>query len=256
VTSFFRVDRANLHFGGVVAVDDLSFTLDKGEYLGIIGPNGAGKTTLLNCVSGVLRPSSGSIQLDSISLIGLRPHKIARLGVARTFQAVEHYKELTVSEYILLGRLRELAPSVCKRAIALRSAVRSERAERKAADGYAERYGLGEYRSATLGELPYGLQKLADIIRAIAMQPRLLLLDEPASGSSEDERRALRTTISELRAEGCSVVLVDHDVEFVSTLCDRLMAMAMGRKLCDGPPTDVLADQQVIEQYLGTTAEA
>ena len=133
--------------------------------------------------------------------------------------------------------------------------MRAERAERASAEGYAERYGLSEYRNATLGELPYGFQKLADIVRAIAMQPRLLLLDEPASGSSEQERRALRATIEELRAEQCSVVLVDHDVEFVSATCDRLMAMAMGRKLCEGEPADVLADSQVIEQYLGTTVD-
>jgi branched-chain amino acid transport system ATP-binding protein len=252
VTGFFSVTSANLSFGGVVALDDLSFSLERGEYLGIIGPNGAGKTTLLNCISGVLRPSTGSIQLDSTSLIGKRPHRIANLGVARTFQAVEHYKELTVIDYVMLGRLQQLAPSVFKRALALPGALRAERDARRVAQEYAERYGLGEYRDLTLGELPYGFQKLADIVRAIAMQPRLLLLDEPASGSSEEERRALRATIEGLRAEDCSVVLVDHDVEFVSTTCDRMMAMAMGRRLCAGSPAEVLSDPQVIEQYLGT----
>lgn len=253
MNAFFGVAEANLRFGGVVAVDSLSFSIERGEYLGIIGPNGAGKTTLLNCISGVLRPSSGSIHLDAVSLVGLRPHRIARLGVARTFQAVEHYKELSVIEYVLLGRLRQLSPAVWKRALSLPGVVRAERNEKRTAEEYVERYGLGPYRTMTLGELPYGFQKLADIVRAIATEPRLLLLDEPASGSSEQERQALRATIEELRDAQCSVVLVDHDVEFVSTTCDRMMAMAMGRKLCEGSPQAVLADEHVIEQYLGTT---
>lgn len=252
--SFFEATELSVVFAGLHAVQDLSFDMGSEEFLGLIGPNGAGKTTVLNCISGIIRPHSGSLRLNGSDLGRRKPHKIARSGVARTFQSIQHYKDFTVTEYVMLGRIVHYSQSVLAFGLGLPTALRNERRQRVVAEGYVERYGLSEVKDAVLGELPYGLQKAADIVRAIAVEPDLLLLDEPASGSNEEERAVLRTTVRALGDEGCAVILVDHDVEFVSSLCDRIMAMAAGRKLADGPSAETLADPAVVSSYLGTAA--
>jgi ABC-type branched-subunit amino acid transport system ATPase component len=254
MSAFFEVSNLSVSFGGVAALQDVNLHADEAELLGLIGPNGAGKTTVLNCISGVLTQSSGSIRMDGKLLSGQRPHRIARMGVARTFQAVEHFKQFTVLQYVMLGRLRHYRQAVAEFGLGLPWAVRRERQQLRQAMHFIEKYGLAEINDRRLSELPYGLQKLADIVRAIAVEPQLLLLDEPAAGSSESERTQLRRMVAELRNEGCTVILVDHDVAFVSDSCDRIAAMDAGQKLVDGPPHQVLAHQSVIASYLGAAA--
>ena len=250
--TFFEATGVSVVFGGVHAVEDLSFQLGPDECLGLIGPNGAGKTTVLNCVSGIVRPTAGSLRLNGADVGRRRMHRIARSGVARTFQSIEHFKAFTVLDYVTLGRVPYYSQSVLAFGLALVPAIRAERKQRTIAEGYVERYGLGDMRDVPLGELPYGVQKAADIVRAIALDPVLLLLDEPASGSNEAERNVLRTTVQTLRDEDCAVILVDHDVDFVSNVCERILAMAAGRKVADGPADETLADPAVVSSYLGS----
>jgi branched-chain amino acid transport system ATP-binding protein len=198
-----------------------------------------------------LRPSRGSITLDNQNLLRRSPPAIARLGVARTFQSVEHYKQFTVLEYVTLGRVRHFSQSVIAHGLGLPFAVHSERRQSAIAREYVARYGLEDVRDARLTELPYGFQKSADIVRAIALEPSVILLDEPASGSNQNERRVLRSIIHGLKEEKCGVVLVDHDISFVSDTCDRMLAMDAGEMLTVGQPADVLSNQAVIESYIG-----
>jgi len=248
---YFEVRDLSVRFGGIAAVEDVGFALDKGQFLGLIGPNGAGKTTVLNCISRVVKSSASLMQLDGQDLRRRRPHQVAHIGVSRTFQAVEHFKHFTVLEYVSLGRLRHYGHSVVGYGLALPRVVRRERTEVAKAESFLEKYGLGDVRDYRLVELPYGFQKLADIVRAIASEPMLLLLDEPAAGSSETERALLRSMVAELRTEGCTVILVDHDVAFVSGSSDRILAMDTGRKLTEGRPDEVLRNSDVIASYFG-----
>jgi len=240
-----------LHFGSLAALGGISFDVAAGETFGIIGPNGAGKTTLLNCISGTLSPSAGSVSLHDERLTGLSAHKVARHGVARTFQIAESFRSFSVLDYVLLGRSSWRPSSFWRCAISSPGTHRADRAQVSVARGLLAEHGLSDVADRQLRELSYGHQKMADLVRALAAEPKILLLDEPTSGSSATERVALREVMQVLRDGGITTVVVDHDVSFVADCCDRVFAMDSGRPIGTGTPAAVLAMPELIQSYLG-----
>jgi branched-chain amino acid transport system ATP-binding protein len=251
MTAMLEVKDVARAFAGLRAVDGASFHVDPGEVVGVIGPNGAGKTTLLNCISGVLHINSGTITFDGRRIDRLGPSRIAAIGISRTMQLAEHFKDFNVLDFVLLGRQRFLPRSIWLAGLNAPSTVRRERREVAVVHSLLDRFDLHESADLQLGELPYGTQRLVDIVRALAAEPRLVLLDEPTSGSSLYERQTMRTHVRRIREDGVTAVVVDHDLGFVSDCCDRLVAMALGQSICAGSPADVLSHPEVIESYLG-----
>jgi ABC-type branched-subunit amino acid transport system ATPase component len=251
MTELLRVESLTKAFGGIRAVDDVSMSARTGEILGIIGPNGAGKTSLLNCITGLLRIDAGEVWLGEQPLTSKSPLRIARAGVSRTLQLAEHFRTFRVHEYVMLGRGARLPRSIWTYGLSSRAVVRTERAQSQVVDALLSEFGLEQQRGRLLGELSYGTQKLVDIVRAVAAEPVLLLLDEPTSGCSQEERFALESHVERLRQAGTTCVIVDHDVGFLSHICDRLLAMSLGKRIQAGLPKDVLADPEVIASYLG-----
>jgi ABC-type branched-subunit amino acid transport system ATPase component len=251
VPDILEVNSLRCVFGGVVAVDDVSFNVRAGEVFGIIGPNGAGKTTVLNCLSGSVSTSGGFATMGDARLTGMAPHMIMQSGVGRTLQLAEYFRDFSVLEFVMLGRRWHLPSSVWMYGLGLRRGRRREREEIAAVQRILERFGLADVATRPLRSLGYGVQRLADLARAVAGEPTLLLLDEPTSGSSTEDRDFLRHLVPSLRTSGISIVLVDHDVSFVSAVADRALAMAAGRCLTIGEPRDVLGHPEVISSYLG-----
>jgi len=228
-----RVDQLERRFRGVRALDGVSLHADRGEILGLIGPNGSGKTTLLNVVSGVLAPSAGSVFVAGRRTDGQPAHRVARLGVARTFQQIRLFREMTVSENVEVGAVARGHDLLHLPAI-------------------LERTGLTADADRLAGTLAYGQQRRVEIARALAGRPRLLLLDEPAAGMNESESDALLTSIQAVREhDGCTIVIVDHDLRLMMRLCDRIHVLAEGRTIAEGPPAHVQSDAAVIDAYLG-----
>jgi branched-chain amino acid transport system ATP-binding protein len=251
VTGYFEISGMSRSFGGITALDDVSVSVAKGEVFGVIGPNGAGKTTLLNCICGVYAPDRGRLLLDGTDLTGRRPHRVAESGIARTFQHADFFAAMPVIDFLLLSRLKHQTTSLTMCALGLPRARRTERAEHDRARQMLERFGLEQAGGSELGSLPYGTRKLLDICRALMTEPRVLLMDEPTSGTAAADRELLRHIVGSLREDGLTTVVVDHDVAFITDMCDRLLAMNFGRPLAVGKPHEVLARQDVIESYVG-----
>jgi branched-chain amino acid transport system ATP-binding protein len=250
---FLSVREVVKKFGGLRALDEITFDVHEGEMFGVLGPNGAGKTTLLNCISGLLRPDGGEVEIAGVRTEHLKPHRLARMGVGRTLQLAEHFKHFTVIDYVLLGRYQFATNSVWICGMSLPIAIRKEKAEKRYVRDLLERFDLTAVQDVVLSELPYGTQRLVDVVRAIAGEPKLVLLDEPTSGSTEFERQALRGHLSLLREEAITTVVVDHDMRFIADCCGRALAMAHGKLLTVGPVSEVLADAEVVSAYLGRT---
>jgi branched-chain amino acid transport system ATP-binding protein len=254
--AFLDVQGLTQRFGGIVAVEDVSLRVAAGEVFGLIGPNGAGKTTLLNCICGVYVPQEGRVILDGLDLTGKRPHKVMAAGVARTLQAADFFAGMSVLDFLRLSRLEQQVTSLTLCILSLPKVRRSERAERDRAMAMLKRLGLEHLADHELGALPYGVRKLLDVGRALMTEPRLLLMDEPTSGTSLSDREALRQVVGELRAEGITTVIVDHDVAFIAAVSDRLLAINFGRALGEGAPEEVLRRPDVLEAYVGLEDEA
>lgn len=245
------VEHLSLRFGGIVALDDVSFTVETGEQFGVIGPNGAGKTSLLNCLSGINRTRSGTVRINDLLLTGRRPHTMVELGVGRSFQGADYLGEMTVMDFVLLGRLHEQRRSMFATALGTPAVRRSEADERDRVLDLLAEVGLDDLAESRMRNVSYGVRKLADVLRALAGEPRLLLLDEPTSGTTSEDRRILRELLRANAERGVTVVVVDHDVQFIVDCCTRLLALSFGETLATGTPAEVLANPEVIESYMG-----
>jgi branched-chain amino acid transport system ATP-binding protein len=239
-------------FGGLRAVDGASFEVAAGTVHGLIGPNGAGKTTLINLISGLLAPGAGTIELGGRSIAGLAPHRIAGMGVARTFQSIRLFPELTARDNVLVGRHLRRHPSMLGQLLALPGARREARAARASAVALLERVGLPARAHEEARHLSYGEQRRVEIARALASEPRLLLLDEPTAGMNPVEVQGVAQLIRQVAAEGHSVLLVEHNVRLVMGVCDRITVLNFGKVIAEGTPGEVAAHPAVITAYLGS----
>lgn len=255
-TPLLSVSSLSLSFGGTSALSDVSFDVDPGELFAVIGPNGAGKTSAFNCISGVYRPGQGSINFEGESLLGLRPDVIAQRGVARTFQNIELFDNLSVLENLLLGRHNLISAKWWEAFLWLPSARRAEVESRRAVENIIDFLGLAAVRHLPVGILPYGIKKRIEVGRALAMEPKLLLLDEPVAGMNVEETEDMARFIMDIRTElGIAMILVEHDMRLVMDLADRVMVLDFGRQIAMGPPDVVQADPAVIAAYLGGAGE-
>jgi len=246
------VERLSLRFGGLTVLTDVSLHVDAGELLALIGPNGAGKTSVLNCISGIYR-GEGAIQLREQNINGKPAHEIARLGIARTFQHAEVFSQMTVLENVLTGRHSCIATNVLAEMFFLPSVKREELRHREAAEKVLGFVGLVAYRHTQVGALPFGVQKLIGFARALALEPKLLLLDEPSAGLNRAEREDLAHLILRIKDElGLAMIWIEHDIQMVADLADRLHVLDYGRTLGIGSATDVLNNPAVIAAYIGT----
>ncbi|GAA0910905.1 branched-chain amino acid ABC transporter ATP-binding protein/permease [Virgisporangium aurantiacum] len=249
-----QVDAVSMHFRGLKALQDVSLTVGAGEIRGIVGPNGSGKTTLFNVVSGLYRPTSGRVLLAGRDVTNARPHVLARLGVARTFQNLRLFRMLTVRDNLLVALDQTTILSNWRYALWPVGVWRHDRALRARAGELLDRFGLAAFAGSAPGELPYGTQRRVEIARAMARQPRLLLLDEPAAGLNGEEVRQLGEIVRSIRASGVTVVIIEHNMGLVMSLCERVTVLASGRVIADGSPAEVARAPQVVEAYLGDSA--
>jgi branched-chain amino acid transport system ATP-binding protein len=245
-----------LRFGGVTAVNGVSFAISSGESIALIGPNGAGKTSLFNCLTALYQPQQGQVLFEGQNISRLSPDKIARLGIARTFQNIELFGGLTVLENLLLGRHRHVNVSLWQAMLGTPAWIKNEVAQIEKAERVIDLLELQLYRDRRVRGLPYGIQKLVEIGRALASEPKMLLLDEPVAGLTSDEKDELVQRLIELRSNlGLTILLVEHDLRVVASLAERIIVLEYGRKIADGSAESVRNDPAVIAAYLGVEAE-
>ncbi|MEU0559767.1 ABC transporter ATP-binding protein [Dactylosporangium sp. NPDC006015] len=252
-----RFEDVRLSFAGVKAIDGVSFTVAKDELFAVIGPNGAGKTSIFNVISGVYRPQQGKVSLDGADLTGLRPDKVAKLGVARTFQNVELFQHLTVLENLMLGRHHHIRYGTLAAIAWLGRARREEIANRAVVEDIVDFLELAQWRRLPVGLLPYGVQKRVELGRALAMEPKLLLLDEPVAGMNLEETEDMARFILDVREKlGVPMILVEHDMGLVMDLADRVMVVDFGVPVATGTPAEVQSNPDVLRAYLGEVERA
>jgi branched-chain amino acid transport system ATP-binding protein len=250
--SYFRAEKLSLHFGGLKAVDAVSFVVEKGEILSIIGPNGAGKSTIFNLISRIYRPTSGKIFFEDQEITKQPPYDIARLGIARTFQNIELFENATVLSNLLVGRHRHCTSQLWQELLFLPSVRANEKAHRRRVEQVIEFLDLEPYRDKLISGLPYGVRKVIELARALCSEPRLILLDEPSSGLSVEETDDMSFWIRDMKTEfGITVLMVEHDMSLVNRISDRVIALSAGRVLAMGTPAEVQQHPDVVAAYLG-----
>ena len=253
--SLLEISEVGMKFGGFSALESISLSISADSVTAIIGPNGAGKTTLLNCICGMYRHMTGDIRLDGESLVGLRPDKIARRGVSRTFQNVENMRSQTVLDLAMLGAERRGRATSAEAALRMPGARRHEAVQRERVVSALEALGIAEYKDERLEAVPYAVRKTADLARAVVGSPRLLLLDEPSTGMAAAEKERLFAALADLRDTWYSAaVVIDHDLDFLQATTDRAIVLDFGRKIAEGLTAEVLSDKAVVQAYLGVPA--
>lgn len=249
--NLLEVDNIGITFGGLVAVDSVSFAVKAGEVFSIIGPNGAGKTTLFNLVTGIYRPGKGTVRLDGQEITALPPHVLVRRGMARTFQNLQIFFRMTALENVMVGYHLSEKSNLVADLLGLPLAWRQNRITREAAHALLVRVGLGQADNTPAGSLPYGALKRLEIARALAASPKILFLDEPAAGCNAVETEAIDRLIGEIADSGVAVVLIEHDMKLVMKISNHVLVLAQGKRLAEGTPAEVRNDPAVIAAYLG-----
>jgi len=253
--TFFRIDNLAIAFGGLRALQDIAFDVKEKEVFSIIGPNGAGKTTLFNCINGIYRPDSGEIHFGGRNIQGLRPDQIARLGIARTFQNIELFANMTTMENIMLGRHVFLRTGLFRGACmwGRRSfAGREEQIHRRRVEEIIDLLQLQSVRAKLVGGLPYGTQKMVELARALALEPKLLLLDEPCAGMTAEEKQDMIFWIKDIQHDlGVTILLIEHDMRMVMDISDRILAINFGQPIVIGTAEEVRRHPEVLKAYLG-----
>ncbi|MEW5910016.1 MAG: ABC transporter ATP-binding protein [Thermodesulfobacteriota bacterium] len=253
--AFFQINNLSISFGGLRALNDIGFEVRKGEIFSIIGPNGAGKTTLFNCINGIYRPEEGEIIFKEERIEKLRPDKIARLGIARTFQNIELFRHMNTMENIMLGRHNHLKTGLFRGVFmwGRRSfAGKEEVHHRRRAEEIIDFLDLQVFRNQIVGALPYGVQKVVELARALATEPELLLLDEPCAGMNSEEKQDMIFWIKDIQDElGITILLIEHDMNMVMDISDRILVINFGKMVTQGSPESVQKHPEVIRAYLG-----
>jgi branched-chain amino acid transport system ATP-binding protein len=252
---FFSIDSLRISFGGLIAVDDVSLNVKQGSIFSIIGPNGAGKTTIFNCISGLYKPDSGKVIFKGENIVGLKPHRVAQKGIARTFQNIELFSRMTTMENLMLGRHLHMKTGILSGSTFFRRgsrAAQEEIAHRERVEQIIDLLDLQSARKQFVGGLPYGTQKLIELGRALALEPELLLLDEPSAGMNSEEKQDLIFWIKDIQDElGVTILLIEHDMKMVMDISDRILVINFGKPIAEGGPEEVQGHPEVLKAYLG-----